>query len=411
MTKPRDTQETQLSGNTLLAHYQRIIEISRQLNSTFNHVELLRQIIDAANELIDTEAASIMLIDPLTGELRFEASSNLNPHEMDEIIIPMEGSIAGWIATHGEPRVIQDVTKEPEHFANVDETIAFKTHNLLGVPMRTHKKIIGVVQAVNKRDNARFTGTDISTLTTLASQAAIAIENARLFRQSDFIEEMVHELRTPLQSLKVMTTLIQRPGVDEERKKQLIGTMEDETDRLMRLTTDFLDLAKIESGRTRLDIEPFELAQLLQESAEVVAPQASEKNVVIEVDNTTYTIKGDHGKVKQVLLNLLTNAIKYNRADGKVNIYTSLIIEDNKQMVQVSVEDTGHGLSKESQGQMFQKFFRDKSTADTTSGTGLGLVITKAIVEAHGGQIWLTSEETVGTTFYFTLPLDEGDTV
>lgn len=392
------------SESTLLANYERIIEISRQLNSTYDHTSLLKQIVSAATELIDTEAASIMLLDPMTGELRFEISSNLSPHQLDDIIIPMEGSIAGWIATHGEPRVIQDVRNEPGHFQTVDNAIEFQTRNLLGVPMRTHEKVIGVVQAVNKRGNAKFTGSDINILTTLASQAAVAIENARLFRQSDFIAEMVHELRTPLMSLKASTTLLMRPDLPEIKRNDIISTMQNETNRLMRLTTDFLDLAQMESGRARLEIAPFEIADLLRESAEVVVPQANEKDVTIEVDNTEYTIMGDRGKVKQVLLNLLTNAIKYNRSDGEIRVFTSPQRDNDRDMVRVAVADTGYGLSKEHQKQMFQKFFRADHTADKTTGTGLGLVITKAIIEAHEGQIWLESEENVGTTFYFTLP-------
>ncbi|MFW5691864.1 MAG: sensor histidine kinase [Chloroflexota bacterium] len=395
----------QLSAQTLVAHYERIIEISKQLNSTFDHMQLLKQIVSAATELIDTEAASIMLIDPMTGELRFEISSNLKPHEIDDIIVPMEGSIAGWIATHGEPRVIQDVGSEPGHYRNVDRTIEFETRNLLGVPMRTHKKIIGVVQAVNKRKNARFTNIDVNILTTLASQAAIAIENARLFRQSDFIAEMVHELRTPLMSLKASTTLLLRPDLPEERRADMIVTMQEETNRLMRLTTDFLDLAQMESGRTRLEIQPFDFCKLLAESAEVVQPQATEKEITIVVKPCNETVSGDRGKLKQVLLNLLTNAIKYNRPQGTVQIRTETVMQDEGEMLRVAVADSGYGISKEGLKQMFQKFFRDRSTAGKTSGTGLGLVITKAIIEAHEGQIWVESEEGVGTTFFFTLPL------
>lgn len=400
------TTETPAGKAMLLAHYERIIEISKQLNSTFDQRSLLQQIVAAASELIDTEAASIMLIDTMTGELRFEIATNIDPNKMENIIIPMEGSIAGWIATHGEPRVIQDVTNVPEHSQVVDETIEFQTRNLLGVPMRTHKKIIGVVMCVNKHNDMPFTSIDVNILTTLAAQAAIAIENARLFRQSDFIAEMVHELRTPLLSLKASTAILLRPDLPDPRKHDIITTMQSETDRLMRLTTDFLDLAQMESGRTRLQVAQFELRKLLEESADVILPQANEKNVGIMVECDPYTVNGDRGKIKQVLLNLLTNAVKYNRPNGHVRLRVTEV-EYQTPMLRVEVEDTGHGLSKENQKQMFQKFFRAQSTADTTTGTGLGLVITKAIIEAHGGQIWLESEEGIGTTFYFTLPMME----
>lgn len=387
----------------LVENYRRIIEISRQLNSTLEHRMLLQQIISAVTEILNTEAASIMLIDPGTGELRFEIASNINPNAMDTIVIPMEGSIAGWIATHGEPRVIEDVTHEPGHFQAVDETIAFKTRNLLGVPLRTHTKVIGVVQAVNKRDGNKFNEADVNTLTVLASQAGIAIENARLFRQSDFIAEMVHELRTPLAGLKASATLLARPNLPESKREDIINLIQSETDRLSRLTTEFLDLARLESGRTRLELAKFELSKFIEESIEVVKPQAHEKGVSVEMDGKSLVVSGDRGKLKQVLLNLMTNAIKYNRENGQIFIRWE-VIPDEK-VVQIQVQDTGYGISKENQKQMFQKFFRVADTAGFTQGTGLGLVITKHIVEAHGGHIWLESEEGVGTSFFFTIPL------
>lgn len=389
----------------MLARYERLMEISMQLNSTLDLASLLRKIVSAAKELTNTEAASILLIDPATGELRFENSSNMNPHEMDKIIVPMEGSIAGWIVTHGEPRVIEDVTKEPGWSRRVDDTIEFHTRNLLGVPMRTHAKVIGCLQAVNKLDGESFDDDNIATLTVLASQAAIAIENARLFQQSDFIAEMVHELRTPLAALKASTVLLLRPDLPANRSHDIIQTMQSETDRLIRLTSEFLDLARLESGRTRLDLTRFDLRELIEESAEVVRPQANAKNVTFQITDERFTVTADRGKVKQVLLNLLTNAIKYNREHGEIRIWAQPVIVQDKPFVQTAVQDTGYGISKEHQKHMFEKFFRVADTAGFTQGTGLGLAIAKHIIEAHGGQITLESEQGVGSTFFITLPM------
>lgn len=387
----------------LLVSYKRIIEISRQLNSTLEHRSLLTQIINAVTEILQTEAASIILIDPITGELRFELASNINTNAMEKIIIPMEGSIAGWIATHGEPRVIEDVEQEPEHFNRVDTTIEFKTRNLLGVPLRTHKKVIGVVQAVNKLNGGKFTDTDIDILGILASQAGIAIENARLFRQSDFIAEMVHELRTPLAALKASTSLLFRPDLPETKRDEIHHLLQTETERLIRLTTDFLDLAQLESGRTRLEIKPFDVVRLINESIDVVRPQADEKSVRIAAVEGEIMLDGDRGKLKQVLLNLLTNAVKYNRPGGTITV----TLEEGNDHVQIAVHDTGYGISAENQKHMFNKFFRVADTAGFTQGTGLGLAITKHIVEAHGGAIWLQSEVEVGSTFFVVLPLHQ----
>ncbi len=385
--------------------YQRIMEISQQLNSTLDLNSLLRKIISAATELCTTEAASILLIDNATGELRFEISTNMNLHQMEKIIVPMEGSIAGWIATHGEPRVINDVDLEPIHNKKVDETIEFRTRNLLGVPLRTHRKVIGVLQAVNKHNNQPFTEEDIETLTTLAGQAAIAIENARLFQQSDFIAEMVHELRQPLASLKASTVLLRRPDLPQDRHDDIIEMMQSETERLIRMTTEFLDLARLESGRARLEMDAFNLEKLIYESIEVVAPQANEKNVTIGVGGERYVVNADRGKVKQVLLNMLTNAIKYNVQSGQVHVDVRRTEKPDPPMAQVSVADTGYGISAEHMKHMFQKFYRISDTAKSTQGTGLGLAIAKQIIEAHGGDIWVESEQGSGSTFFFTLPL------
>lgn len=389
----------------LMDRYRQIIEISQQLNSTLDLGSLLRKIISAATDLCSTEAASIMLIDPATGELRFEIATNINPNQMERIVVPMEGSIAGWIATHGEPRVINDVALEPMHSKVVDDTIEFRTKNLLGVPLRAHSKVIGVLQAVNKNGNQPFTEDDIETLTTLAGQAAIAIENARLFQQSDFIAEMVHELRTPLASLKASTVLLKRTDLPRERHEDIIGMMQSETERLIRMTTEFLDLARLESGRARLEVDPFNLNKLIWESIEVVTPQATEKGIQVNVVGEQFIVNGDRGKVKQVLLNMLTNAIKYNHPNGKITISTTPIDKSGEPYVQVSVADTGYGISKEHMKHMFQKFFRVSDTAGFTQGTGLGLAIAKHIIEGHGGAIWVESEQGVGSTFFITLPL------
>ncbi len=389
----------------LLARFQRLMEISQQLNSTLDLGSLLRKIISAAKELTETEAASILLLDPSTGDLHFEIASNIKPQDMEDIIVPKD-SIAGWVATHGEPRVIDDVTQEPTWSNRVDDTIEFHTRSILAVPLRTHTKVIGVLEAINKIGSERWDESDVNTLTTLASQAAIAIENARLFQQSDFIAEMVHELRTPLAALKASTVLLLRPDLPEVKRHDIITTMQSETERLSRLTSEFLDLARLESGRARLEVARFDLNKLIEESVEVVLPQAGDKGITISNEVGKYTVNADRGKVKQVLLNLLTNAIKYNRENGEIHILTEETADaEGHPFVQIAVKDTGYGISKEHQKHMFEKFYRVSDTAGFTQGTGLGLAIAKQIVQAHGGVITLESEQGVGSKFAFGIPI------
>ncbi len=410
--RPQQTQIDEVAVRNylqLMARYERLMEISQQLNSTLDLGTLLGRIIKAATELTDTEGASILLIDQNTGELRFEAASSMTSGAMEAIVVPLEGSLAGWVVQHGQPVLVEDTRNEPRFFRRVDDTMGNTTRNLLGVPMIAHNKIIGVVEAINKREGYHWSDDDVDTLTTLAAQAAVAIENARLFQQNDFIAEMVHELRTPLAALKASTTLLLRPELPEQRRMQIITTMESETERLTRLTTDFLDLARLESGRTRLETSVYNLVDLVRESVDVVRNQATERNVTISIEcDEKVMLNSDRGKIKQVLLNLLTNGIKYNKEKGEIHISSTPIEGDNREpFIRVDVRDTGRGMSEEAQQHMFEKFYRVPDTAGFTQGTGLGLVIAKRIVQAHGGDMWVTSQLGVGTTFSFTIPASE----
>jgi signal transduction histidine kinase len=389
----------------LLARYERLMEISGRLNSTLDQGALLHRILAAATELINAEEASILLVDPSTGELRFEAASNLSRAEMEAMPVPLEGSLGGWVVTHGEPLVVQDARSDSRWFGMVDKTINFQTRNLLAVPMKIQNQVIGVLEALNKRHEELWNEEDVSTLSALANQAAIAVQNARLFQQSDFIAEMVHELRTPLAGLKASAALLMRPTLPEHRRHDILRTMQEETERLSELTTSFLDLARLESGRTRLDMRNFPIRQLAAECIGVVREQAAQRGIDFELVTDDQIVTADRDKIKQVLLNLLTNAIKYNRDNGRITVGTRAAEAGEDDYVIVFVQDTGYGISPGDQQRVFDKFFRIADTAGFTTGTGLGLAIAKRIIETHGCDMGLESEQGVGTTFYFTLPL------
>jgi signal transduction histidine kinase len=393
----------------LMARYERLMEISQQLNSTLDLGTLLHKIIRAATELTDTETASIMLVEQASGELRFVASSQMSRGAMEAITVPKEGSIAGWVAQTGVPMLVEDAQSHPLFYKGVDDTLAFRTRNLLAVPMVAHNRVIGVVQAINKAEGVTWTDDDMNTLSALAAQAAIAIENARLFQQSDFISEMVHELRTPLAALKASTSLLLRPDLPDQRRRDIVTTMQAETDRLAKLTTDFLDLARLESGRTRLESAVYKVAVLIEECLDIVRPQAADRGVGFTVGcDKDLELFSDRNKVKQVMLNLLTNAIKYNKDSG--HIYVTVAVPDTderERFARIEVRDTGLGISDENKKHMFEKFYRASDHSGFTQGTGLGLVIAKRIVEAHGGDMGFDSALGVGTKFFFTLPIAE----
>jgi signal transduction histidine kinase len=393
---------TEIGQTPLLERYRRLAEISRNLASTVDLNILLNRITEAAAHVCASEAASILLYDENESQLYFESATNLEEPLMRGLIVPVEGSIAGWIVTNKQPIIIHDTLNDPRHFAQVGKATNVTTTSLLGVPLIAKGKIIGALEAINKR-SGQFSQDDQEILMDLGAQAAVAIENARLFQQSDLIAEMVHELRTPLASLRTASHLLLRKDVNQDQLNKVVGIIDTETTRLIDMTTTFLDLARLESGRIPFQSELFDPNQLLEECVSLMQDKASERNLRLNlyVPNPLPDIKGDRDKVKQVVLNLISNAINYNKPAGTITVsgqsWSGELI--------IAVNDTGQGIRQAEIDHLFDKFYRSQSTEKSVQGTGLGLAICKKIVEAHGGRIEVQSELGVGTTFSVHLPI------
>jgi len=390
--------------NEQITRLERIIEISRVLNSRLELKPLLQDIISAAAELTDTTESSVLLVDSKSGDLFFEAAIGIKKYEVERVAVPKE-SIAGWIVENNMPLVIDDVTKEPRWSQKVDEAADFVTRSILGVPLCVKDRVIGAIEVLNKRDEQPFSEDDLSTLTTIAAQAAVAIEKARLFQQSDQIADVVHELRTPLTSIVGYSKLLLTAELDPSTHDQFLEVINREASRLGDMVNDFLDLARLESGRARLAYEPVDVRKVIDDAVAVIQPQSEERGLklLLDVPSTLPPVMGDEKRIKQVMLNLASNAIKYNREGGQVRITASA----DEGAIQITVEDTGQGIRPEDMDKLFDKFRRIAETDDSAKGTGLGLPITKQLVEVHGGQMKVTSEWGVGSTFAFTLPIAE----
>lgn len=392
--------ETELAAT--LERYRRLIELSRELASKLDLNELLDHIVHAAADLCHAQAASILLYDESKQQLYFQAASNLESPLMQGLLVPVDASLAGWILTQRQPTIIRDTQSDPRHFGNIARSTGIETTSLLGIPLITKDKVIGVLEAINKL-TGQFNEEDQNILVALGSQAAVAIENARLFQQSDLISELVHELRTPLASLNTASYLLLRPETSDEQRKNLVETIQDETSRLSEMTTSFLDLARLESGRTQFRVEQVNIKDLLEESATLMLGKADEKDqeLNLEMADEIPPVSGDRDKLKQVVHNLLSNAIKYTPAGGKI----ILSAENTQDEVIIRVSDTGVGIPSENISRIFEKFFRVPGSEQTVKGTGLGLSICKRIVRAHKGQIDVVSEVNVGTTVTVHLPI------
>lgn len=381
--------------------YRRLIDIARDLASTLDLDILLSRIVHAAAEISGAEAASILLYDDVSQQLYFQVSTNMDDATRRGIIVPLDGSIAGWIVRNRQTVRVMNAHDDPRFFSNVEDTTGLSTESLLGIPLVTKNKIVGVLEALNKH-KGKFTDTDESMLLVLGAQAAVAIENARLFQQSDLISEFVHELRTPLASLSTATYLLLRPEMSQEQRSQIVNNIHNETIRLNALASSFLDLARLESGRVQFRKTVFSVADLIYECKDVMASRATEDNIQIRVESPEGLplLEADRDKVKQVLLNLLSNAIKYNRPNGTVLFRA----EASEKDITLFVQDTGLGIPEESLPHLFQKFFRVREHESRVAGTGLGLSICKQIVQGHGGRIEVKSKIGVGTVFQVVLP-------
>ncbi|HSL28412.1 MAG TPA: ATP-binding protein [Anaerolineales bacterium] len=384
-----------------LDSYLRVIEISRDLASTLDLDTLLDGIVRAAADITRAEAASILLYDDTSRQLYFQVATNIDEPTMRGLVVPLDKSIAGWIVTNRKSVRIDDAHKDDRFFSDVEQTIGYSTNSLLGIPLITKNKVVGVLEVLNKK-KGRFTDADESMLTVIGAQAAVAIENARLFQQSDLIAEFVHELRTPLASLSTATYLLLRPEMSREQRDQIVNNIHNETLRLNSLASSFLDLARLESGRVQFRKMRFSVADLIYECRDVMVSKAQETDIQIRVDvpGEMPLMEADRDKIKQVLLNLLSNAIKYNRPHGSV-IITASFDETN---LAITIQDTGIGIPEESIPHLFEKFYRVREHEGKMGGTGLGLSISKQIIQGHNGRIEVKSKMGVGTSFTVEIP-------
>jgi len=387
-----------------IARLERMLEVGRELGSTLNLRELLTDIQFIATALTVTEASSIMLMDKKTGELYFEAATGEASDELTRIAVPIDGSIAGEVLKTGKPLIVADVRKDPRHYDQVDDMTKFSTKSILAVPLIVKDKVIGVVEVVNKLEEEGFTQKDVEVLTTMAAQAAVAIENARLFEQSDLISEVVHELRTPVTSIVGYAQMLKLPDIPDQSKQQFAEIIRREAARLGNMVNDFLEWARLESGRVRLAKERVDMRAVAEETILVMRPQADQRDITmsLQTPDEIPVIAGDSKRLKQVLLNLVSNAVKYNCDGGRVGVGIAVSAE----MLRVSVSDTGPGIAAEDLPHIFQRFYRVAGTEEQVKGTGLGLCIAKQIIEMHGGEMDVESQLGVGTTFSFTLPIE-----
>ena len=316
---------------------------------------------------------------------------------------------------------VPDLSVDPT-LANSRRSLAAGAKSTLGVPLLRDGEPIGALVLARKRIEP-FTEHDVQLVMTFADQAAIAIENVRLFNQiqqksqelevasrhkSEFLANMSHELRTPLNAIIGFSEVLEQRMFGELNERQAEYTRDIATSgrHLLNLVNEILDLAKVEAGRMDLEPSAFAPAATIHGALAFVRERAAEHRITLGADlpPDLGTVVADERKVRQVLLNLLSNAVKFTPDDGRVTLRALR----RKGELEVAVQDTGIGIAPADLSRVFEEFQQVGTTTERSrEGTGLGLTLAKRLVELHGGRIWVESEVGAGTTFTFAIPIDQ----
>jgi signal transduction histidine kinase len=397
-------------------------EVGRAVSSTLDLETVLATIVSRATELAGLDGGSIWEYDDARGEFLLHATNRL-PGELVDVLraSPIrrgEGAL-GRLAVTGEPVEIADIANERSYPGRLRAILTRHGYrSVLAVPLLREDQLLGAL-AVNRSTPGGFAAEIVDLMKTFATQSALAIQNARLFREiehksreletasrhkSEFLANMSHELRTPLNAIIGFSEVLseQMFGPINDKQAEYLRDILESGRHLLALINDILDLSKIEAGRMELEAADFDLPGTIENALILVRERAGRHGIelVHEVDCELGSIRADQRKVKQVLLNLLTNALKFTPDGGRVEVCARAL----DGVAEISVADTGVGIAPEDQAAVFEEFRQVGTAAKKVEGTGLGLAISRKFIELHGGRIWVTSAPGAGSTFAFTLP-------
>jgi signal transduction histidine kinase len=404
---------------------QALAEVSRAVSSTLDLEIVLNTIVARAVELSAAYGGVIYEYDDVMQQLHVVRGAYRLDEDVAEVIraapLGLGEGVAGKAAALRVPVQVADILDKETYDVGRIRSL-FQRHgyrSVLGVPLLLEHRILGVL-VVWRQEAGSFTPEVVSLLQTFANQSVLAVENARLFREiedksrqleaasrhkSEFLANMSHELRTPLNAIIGFSEVLSERMFGElnEKQEEYLKDIYASGQHLLSLINDILDLSKIEAGRMELELTDFDLPQAISNALTLVRERAARRGIALHqaVDQRLGQIRGDERKIKQVLLNILSNALKFTSEGGRVEVRASLI--DGR--AEISVTDTGVGIAPEDQEAVFEEFRQVGTTDKKVEGTGLGLTLSRKFIELHGGRIWVKSQMGVGSTFTFTLPL------
>ncbi len=426
LERARLMEQTQKSAVEL----QAVAEVSTATATILDPQELLQQVVDLtqirfglyhAHIYLMNEDATVLNLSVGAGEL-----GRLETAEGWSIPTDQPNSIVAQAARSRQGKLIGDV-RQAEGF--LENELLPMTRSELAVPMVIGNVLLGVFDVQSEVVNW-FTEDDIRTYATLASQVAVALQNAKLYAEqlatverlreldnmkSAFLANMSHELRTPLNSILGFTQVIVE-GLDGPLTNVMegdLGLIEKNGKHLLNLINDVLDMAKIEAGRLTLSPEPINLYDLCDDVIQSGAALARDKNLYVHLNADAageWVVAADHVRIRQILINLMGNAIKFTETGGITIELEHCVtgVEVLEDRIQVRIRDTGIGIPKEKLDDIFEAFSQvDNTTTRKAGGTGLGLPISRRLVELHGGRLWAESEGAgCGSTLILELPVN-----
>jgi len=414
-------QESEMRADEL----SRLYDISTGINAAMSLETLLKIVAKEATLLLERPWASIVLINQKQ-EITHSVFVGLKQDRSMRLDKRMRRSgLSEWIWTHNAPIAVEDTTRDKR--ANCSDFLNhFGIRSIVGFPLAAGNQVLGVIYAGDFVPRA-VSESHMRLLTVLGQQLSMAIEKSRLYDslerkikelernydasqktnalKSDFVNHVSHELRTPLTSIKayVETLMLNANDPNFVQRDEFLGIVNKETNRLIRIVNDILDVTKIEFGQRAVSRVPLDLRAIVNDVVSILGPALRERDmrVVVDMMDDLPRVEGDADLIKQVFINLLSNAIKYSSRGTAI----TLKAHEEAVNVLVSVSDQGIGIPRDEVGSVFDKYFRARSMkASKLEGLGLGLAIVKNIIEQHGGGIRVESIEGKGTTFHFTLP-------